>query len=284
MSKIRTLASFCFGLAFLLIPSIGFTIGFPDKGGLLDFDQPSSISNQIFLLTNPKSGSHLLFNSIIAITKRPLRGRLPLKLFYEDPNCYPPENILKVELDFTKPTFYWGHEYYYLKSLNHGQNKLIFILRNYKENIISNVMLNYDLRSIEKDQKQIEKMLRHEIFNKGIIFKEYIERLETFDSWSKDDRCLVRFEDLALHPEYFVPQVLQFIEDDSDYEDFVIHYDEFKVALREQYDKKDKSTHSESNTRYFCNYISPLTLQQLDDFVELNYPSLWNKYLHTFKE
>lgn len=270
-------------LALLTMSSAG-AIDFPDLGGLPDFSQPQTVRNTLFILTNPKSGSHLLLYSLMKITKRPLRGRLPLEYFYNDPACYPPENRMNYPLDFRKPTVYWGHEYHYLRSLNINNNKLIYILRNYKETIISNIMLNYNLRSIERDRDQIEIAFKNEIFNDGMVFKEYRYRLETYDTWNHANRCLVCFEDLVNNPDRFVPMVLNFTKDTDDYKNFILHYDDFKKELQESYDKKNNRTGSGSDLRYFSDRMRPETLKEVDHYVKNRYPTLWVKYLGKFAE
>lgn len=267
-------------LCIILFPTICFTKDFPDFGGLLDLSKPRSIHDQLFILTNPKSGSHLLLYSIMKITQRPLRGRLPIYLFENDPACLLPENIMDYPLNFSKPTTYWGHEYESLKRLNHGNNKLIFILRNYKENIASQCLLHYknDDRIISLDD-----LLLNEVLNEGIIFKEYMIRLQLFDNWDSNHRCLVLFDDLTKHPEIFVPQVMSFIEDKSDYLSFINHYDDFKKELMEKYTKKGNRTNSGEDEYFFSRKISFDTLQLVDDYVQKNYPTLWSRYLKKFE-
>lgn len=254
---------------------------FPDAAGVLDFSKPEEIANRVFILTNPKSGSHLLLYSIMKITKRPLRGRLPLWIFENDPPYFHTENMMQYPLDFSKPTTYWGHEYYLLGFLNHRENKLIFIIRNYKENICSQLVLKYREQSKNID---LEKALLNEVTGEGMIFKEYMIRLQLFDHWHPQDRCLVSFEDLLHHPEVFVPQVMSFIGDDSDYTDFIAHYDDFKAELMERYSKKDKRTGAGSDEKFFSVKISPEILREVDHYVCQHYPDLWVKYLERYSE
>ena len=54
---------------------------YPDKGGLVNFDHPKKVRNRIFVMTNPKSGSHLLCLGIIKMTGRLTRNRHPYHLW-----------------------------------------------------------------------------------------------------------------------------------------------------------------------------------------------------------
>jgi hypothetical protein len=256
---------------------------FPDLGGVLDFSQPEKISNQLFILTNPKSGSHLLLYSIMKITKRPLRGRVPYWHFLNDPAFFLPGNIMGYPLDFTKPTMYWGHEYYILNSLNHSDNKLIFILRDYKETLISNLVLKRRHTPL-LSKMTLEELLLYEITFNGDILQEFIKRLQLFDSWDPKNRCLVAFNDLTFHPETFVPQVMSFIEDDSPYLDFIDHYADFTSELMVKYRKKGNSTGSGATPKYFTKEIPKKSLIKVDNFMKQRYPVLWERYLKQFAE
>lgn len=265
--------------------SICFADQFPDFGGVLDFSKSDEIADQLFILTNPKSGSHLLLYSIMKVTKRPLRGRVPYWHFENNPPFYPPENMMGYPLDFSKPTTYWGHEYSILERLNQRGNKLIFILRDYKENVLSNLILKYrELLSSEELDCQLGFLLKNEIFNEGLIFKEYLTRLRLFHNWKPDYRCLVMFEDLVANPQIFVPQVMAFIEDNSEYVDFIDNYEGFKVELMEKYKEKENRTGSGSSLKYFAKKVSSEILEEVDDYVKSRYPMMWKYYLENFSE
>lgn len=265
----------------ILIPAACFSKEFPDAGGVLDFSKPESISNRLFILTNPKSGSHLLLYSIMKITERPLRGRVPYWHFENDPPFFPPENMMDYPVNFTKPTTYWGHEYHLLKPLNHSENQLIFILRNYKETISSQLVIKHRHNGEDID---LGNLLLNEVLNEGTVFKEYMLRLQLFNDWNPHHRCLVSFEDLTHHPEVFVPQVISFIGEASEYESFIDQYENFKHELMERYNKKNNRTGSGSDNHFFSKKIPPDILQIVDHHVQANYTELWNRYLKKFCE
>ena len=267
-------------LTAILIPIFCFSREFPDVGGVLDFSKPRNISNRLFILTNPKSGSHLLLYSIMKITQVPLRARVPIWHFENDPPFFLPENMMRYPLDFSKPTIYWGHEYTLLGHLNHSRNKLVFILRNYKENIASQLTL------IHKNNKNVnlQDLLLNEVLNEGGVFKEYMTRLQLFDNWYPRNRCLVLFDDLTIHPELFIPRVMSFMGDNSEYQYFIEHYDDFKIELMGEYGKKGNRTGSGQDKDFFSSRISPDVLKTMDDFVQEKYPILWNRYLKQFEE
>lgn len=172
-----------FYLLFLCMHSLS-AIEFPDVGGIPDFSKPDTISNRIFVLTNPKSGSHLLVYTMIALTERPMRGRLPLWHFMNTPDCYPIENILDLPVDFSKETFYFGHEFQLLKPLNRNNNKLIFILRDPTETICSELVQSFqiDYHVTLTDDRQLEAEFLNEIKHRRKIYQEYFTRLRLFDS------------------------------------------------------------------------------------------------------
>lgn len=267
----------------LLLPALCCAREWPDVDGILDFSRPFGIANRLFILTNPKSGSHLLLYSIMKITKRPLRGRVPLWYFENDPAFFPAENIMNYPLDFSKPTTYWGHEVHFLKKLNHRKNKLIFILRNYKENLSSLVTITAQRKGLK--EFDLGELLLAEVLNQGTSFKEYLERLQVFDDWNSKYKCLVLFEDLVYHPEVFVPQVMSFINDDSEYMSFIKNYSEFKKELMKEYRKKEAlSTGSGEDLQFFAKKVPKETFHAIDCFVKEKYPYLWDKYLSRYAE
>ncbi len=253
---------------------------FPDKGGLLNFDEPESINDHLFILTNPKSGSHLLLYSIVRLTKRPLRGRLPLYLYILDPPCSKVDNILNCELDFSKPTIYWGHEYTLLSRLDSSKNKLIFTHRNFKETISSDIILRHYKG---EENFSLDEAFRNEILLERSIFQEYMKRLEIFEAWNESNRLLVKFEDLVQHPGNFIPQVLNFIEEPVFYDAFVQQYEQFKSELMEKYEGRKNRTGSGSDLNYFSRCISPETHYLVDQHIAKNYPKMWEKYLKQFQ-
>jgi hypothetical protein len=257
---------------------------FPDVGGILDFSKPKEISDRVFILTNPKSGSHVLLYSIMKVTQRPMRGRLFLEHFLYDPLCYEPENIMEYPLDFTKPTTYWGHEYKILRTLNHSRNKLIFISRDYKENLVSQLLLDRNFFPPEEYQQEIEQAILEEVYGGGSVFADILGRWITYDHWDPNLRYLVRFKDLVQNPNNFLPQVLSFIGDDSPSQEFIQNFGDFKKELMDRYRMKQNATGSGEKLRFFRQFISSKVLRAVDQYMQQTYPILWDKYLKEYQE
>jgi hypothetical protein len=164
------------------------------------------------------------------------------------------------------------------------KNKLIFINRDFKETLLSQVILEKNLRPVFDHQTDIEEAFRKEVLEEGPVFKEFIYRLQVFDKWNPTERCLVQFEDLVKHPENFIPQVMEFMEDPSECKSFIENYDSFKKELLSVYRLRDNGTGSESNLRFFRQFISTRTLHEVDNYIAATYPILWESYLHSFQE
>ena len=213
-----------------------------------------------------------------------MRGRLPLWHFLYDPSCFEPENIMNYPLDFTKPTIYIGHEYFTLMKVSKNKNKLIFINRDYKENLSSQIIVSKNLLSIQNHQEILGDLLKEEITQEGPVFKEFLYRLEVFDKWDPGYRCLIEFQDLVKHPECFIPKVMEFIEDPSEYQSFIENYDSFKKELLTQYRLRDNGTGSESNQKFFRQFVSKEIFHEVDNYIATTYPVLWERYLQKFQE
>ncbi len=249
----------------------------------LNFSRSKEIDNTVFILTHPKSATHLLLYSIIKTTGRPVRERA-VGAAYTEESPYFDDLEMNYPLSSEKPVIYWGHEYFNLYKLNKRQNKLIFIIRDYKELLLSNTILAYNLRPASNFQEILGPTLQREIFQKGTIFMEFLLDLELFHSWEPSRRCLVRFEDLVKHPERFVPQVLKFIEDASEYQSFVDNYDSFKKEILVKYRQRDNGSGSESDLRFFRRFVSKEILEEIDAHMMSTYPVLWENYLKEFQE
>jgi hypothetical protein len=247
----------------------------------INFAHPEFITNQTFVITLGKSGTNLLLSSITKLTNRPV-----LALF-KDLQIV---NILNSELTLSKPPIYFGHDYFGKKVLvmeqcKNGGNKLIMTHRNYKENILSYLILSNKIKSIEHEKTKLETTFLDEILNEKIYFELYIERLNLFDNWPKEYRFLVDFKDLVKNPENVFPCLLSFLgEDDCRCEEFIQNYDSFKEKLHEKYSKTSGYTGSQSDLNYFRKHLSREALIRADNYVKKQYPDLWEKYLKDHAE
>ena len=213
-----------------------------------------------------------------------MRGRLPLWHFHNDPGFDTPENIMGYPIDYSKPTFYWGHEFYLLTHLNRNRNKLIFILRDPKENLCSQLIHHYHLDA--KNHDQLNQRFFASMKGADIVFDQYMTRLQLYDSWTRKHRLLIDFESLCNKPEVYVPRLLNFLSERIDPTHFIEHFRDFQQELGGKYYKKWKTrgTGAGTNTKHFRKFLSKAASKAFDRKIQKNYPILWERYLKRFAE
>ncbi len=262
----------CFSTCFAISSTENYT--YNPEIDIIDLTHPESFSDQVFVITSGKSGTHLLLCSIMNITKRPVRTLFP--------DLCISTNLLDEDLDVSKKTIYFGHDENILNQCDRSKNKIITTIRNYKEVILSYLILSHKV-SVPQNKEEalwLEEIFLDEILNNKIYFRLYMDRLVFFDNWP--NKFLVKFEDLIYYPENYLPQILLFLEEENcDLQNFLNNYESFKNRLSVAYaiKKAEVNLGSREDFYYFRKFISKKALVQVDNYVKDHYPLLWEKYL-----
>src|SRR5689334_1223185 len=141
------------------------------------------ISGEHFLLTYARSGTNLTSCYLQYLTG------IPIKFLFDD-RPYLAENRLSVPIDYSKPTLYRTHYPKDLRKIDKQSNKLLYILRNYKEALYRH---NYE-------RFKTPEAFRDFFKKNSPIVKEYMEGLQIYDQWDPDLRLMVHYEDLLTDP------------------------------------------------------------------------------------
>jgi len=158
----------------------------------------SDLKGELFI-TYPKSGTTLLQALIQLLTNKQI-------LSIDPKNVIKNPNRLKLSLDSDKPHLYHSHSLVKeLKEINQSDNKLLMIIRNYKECIVS-----YQKFS---PLEFLNSVIKHKsLDDQG--FCQYIENLQFFDIWKDEDsKLLIYYEDFITNPEKTIKQVAEFYND-----------------------------------------------------------------------
>lgn len=265
----------------LIMASQAFAYNYPDRGGLVNFDRPRDVHERIFIMTNPKSGSHLLWLGLTKLTQRVIRNRHPSRFWIEDANFQCTKNMMNYPFDFSKDTIYAGHEYEILSKLNHSNNKLIFTLRNYVDNICSILTGDHQLSNGKMDQ--LDRIFKKEVLEKKYVFIEYMNRLKLFHRWESNKKLLVNYVDLVKYPKQYIPDLLQFIKEDIDPTNFIEEYEGFKKELLAKYNRTRNNSAFSKSINHYRDYLSDKTLDSVDQFIKKEYPKLWSEYLYSHR-
>lgn len=238
----------------------------------LDIHSPEEIINSEFLLTFPISGTNLTIGSIQAITRKPV---LLIKKQWRV--SHPGVNRLELDLNFDKLVLYRTHiGGGFFDKINQDKNKLLVVLRNYKE-------------CIPRACQYSEAEFKHAVLSEEGGFCHYIRNLRCFDRWKNPDtKLLIYYEDLILDLRGNVEKILQFLGEDITQMDQVFEDEKsFREKLIQLYRKqcpvKDAWSSGGDKLIYHSRNFKNESLIEMDVHIQKNYPNLWKKYLKRYK-
>jgi len=231
------------------------------------------VKNSQFLLTYHRSGT----NMFIVTTQ--LLFRKPVRRLHDPFNAKGYQiNLLELKLDNSRPTMYRTHIVRScMDKIDKSCNKLILILRNYKECLVS--QNKYSVRGFVFD---VINSVNEEYQDS---FKSYITNLQYFENWENEStKLLIYYEDFVQYPEETISKIIEFFDEEP------IDLDEFYKSYYEQIGKaynsyKATSHHGKSNRQliYHSKNFPKDVLYTVDEHIEKTYPLLWEKYLNRYK-
>lgn len=155
-----------------------------------------------------------------------------------------------------------------LEKYNCGENKLLFILRNYKESIVRHTRGDRSDESVLADFANNRHALRH-----------YMKNLAVYDAWDPSRRLLVYYEDILRNPLQEVPRILEFLGKDVP-ENFgpelLAEISRDSLAF---YEVRLKSHSKGADVHYHSKKMPPHYLNEIDSWVSMYYPDLFQAYL-----
>ena len=241
------------------------------ESSYININSPESINEAEFLLTFPRSGTNLFIVTTQLLFQKPVKKLTNLKR-HNDPQL----NRLHLTLDYTKTPLYRTHDVIpEMHNLNPFTNKLIVVLRNYKECLISEN--NYTPEQLKLDILDDNQNVKYS-------FSKYIKILNFFESWKdKSSKLLIYYEDLVKQDRETLNTIVQFFDESSDLEKM---YKNYKANLQKSLSSYSKQTGrglSKGLDVYHSLDIPQEILHEIDEFIEITYPNLWSKYLSRYK-
>lgn len=163
------------------------------------------------------------------------------------------------------------------------QNKLILIIRDYKESILR-MFDNFSYIKSAIGKRHNDAVFQNLPPYYGVI-TWYFENLEYLDQF-KGEKHLVYYEEILLEPEKVYKNILSFLGSSDEFlADFMDQLESHKEICLNFYNKHRFG--SKTQGRDFKFHSKTLTKEELiefDQLVQNNYPSLWKKYLCRYKE
>jgi len=179
----------------------------------------NSIKNSIVLFSNERSGSNWT-KSI-------------LEIFFHKGSYRTKDRIscigIKLEDD---PSIFKTHQSSHVNQFNQKKNKLLFVLRNYKECLIKKSFSRAYNNNIPLSYKDSINFA----LSKNCIVPPYIERIRTYDNWS-GEKLLIYYEELITNPEQIIQQIIEFVgeEEKIDPRDFFSNYEQYREIVYNSY-------------------------------------------------
>ncbi|MBI5274770.1 MAG: sulfotransferase domain-containing protein [Chlamydiales bacterium] len=229
-----------------------------------------------FLLSEIHSGNTWCRYCIESLTKRPtmqstdLRlANLPIGFTYQDLHT----DLFASMIWKCHDPSYMNRVYKMLnKNFNATKDKLILLLRNYKE--------------CSYKRWKLPNRIQGELFDKDCA---YFSNIYLYDKWPEHNRLLIYYEDLMLNPKPVLIQLVQFLgqahPDIDEFLEKLEFHQERSIRLFEQNFGKSESTKDNSLTQsliYHQKKLPPSFWQEVDDWIIEHHPSLVEKYLQSY--
>jgi hypothetical protein len=222
-----------------------------------------------FLLSYPRSGNTWVRYIVEALSKRPTKG-------YGNKMDEAIGFRINIGVDLNaKPILEKSHKLYNNKKDN--KDKLIVIIRNYKEVLIRHASSEPGHESIEIKSKR-----KFNNDTKGIQDEvDYIEVIMSYDVWS-GPKLLVYYDNLIDNPSVEINRIAEFLDiNKKEALDFISKYDYHVNRGIKSY--HEKSYTNGKNNKYHQNRVS----KDLIDFMTLDlkkrHSVIFEKYLKRFE-
>ncbi len=239
----------------------------------------SEYSENVIVLTPQRCGTHWLLYSLRNLTKAsPIHG--------VEVNEFSPLADSKLDI-FGKPINY--NKYFYVHAHlpiwipeGYEQNKLICIIRNYKESLLRMYDFTYIKSAIGKryGDRFFEQLSPYDT-----VISWYFENLKFYDEYT-GNKILIYYEDLISEPERVFRRLLLFLDVSDQYlTKFMSKIDNHKKKSLSFYDNHRFGSKSRGTDFHFhSRKLDKSELITFDQLVNNNYPSLYVKYLYRYKE
>ncbi len=221
------------------------------------------------LLAYPRSGSTWLRYCIEFLSKRPT-GVPKSGNLGDNSIC---EKIPNMGVDTSKPSIiYKTHN---IPGFNENYDKMIVIVRDYKE-VIS--------RHNKAKPKELTLRKRFPRDTRGMENEDtdYIKIIEQYDVL-KEDKILIYYEDLMLHPRKVLAEVLDLLDVDYRYlDEFIKNYRSHQFNGVKSYHDKSYTFGAVKKLKYHQSKISPHILNDMTSLLKKRHAGIFDKYLKRY--
>lgn len=185
------------------------------------------------------------------------------------------DNRFKQEISAKKPRIFFAHSIGLLKSstntslekINKPRNKLVVLVRNYKESFLRNGFTNPKTNNIIKAEVQV-----------------YLNNIILYDEWNPKNRLLIYYEDLISDPRSQLLRIASFFKvPTAEVNKFMKNIQSHKTICMSFYDTHRGGSKSRGNDILFhSKQHRQEDLQLWDMHVKNTNPYIYKKYLERF--
>ncbi len=221
-----------------------------------------------FLLSFPRSGNTWLRYCLEFLTQRPSFSHTGLYYEIQRPLGW----TAGFALDVDKAPIQKIHTQYeiigndaQIHPANPDIDILILLLRNPKETFARHKYNSW------------QSMLRDHTVGKGYAVQTYFENLVLFESWPKDKRLLIYYEDFITKPRETLETILAFLHESSmPLDEFMRDYEHHRNACLTLY---NGAVSKGEDILFHAKKTSAKFRKLVDTWISDAYPTLWETYL-----
>ena len=237
------------------------------------------IQNSLIFLSPGVSGTHLTMQNIYMVTKGPV--------YLIKPTRYTRKyNPLRLPIDKNAKPYFHTHNPCHLRLIPKNSNKLLLVVRNYK-----NWMIRQHIAELTKRDRPIPNPLSAEwCLNVLQVRKsalQYLSYLRVYDQWPQNARLLLYYEDLMESPKECLQKIQGFLGKEStniaaDLEQLT----KLKAKSKEFYNTRlaHYGGSLSSGTANYTDAVSQKDLRCIDEKIRRINPKLFDAYLSRYKE
>ena len=247
--------------------------------------QPQEIRNSIIYVSPGRGGTHLLRLVLQHYTKRPFYRILPKPHF---PFALRSVQILDIVPNTNKRPFYHTHSGEKCRLIDPSTNLLVQIMRNPKELMVSRAKRSAAKKGLTLNHEELNIFITRFVLDKD-HYKRPMDQLLAFDTWPKEKRFLITYENLLFNRQESIENLMAFLgEDPGLVKPGLAELDKLQKQSIELYNQTCKKTGGSlsggSSAIFHSKDLSKETRLAVDELLKTHYPTLWDKYLFRYKE
>ncbi len=245
----------------------------------LHAEKLQDIQNSLIFLSPGVSGTHLTMQNIYMATKGPVHLIKPSR-------CIKKYNPLRVSIDKTVKPYFHTHNPCHLQLINKDSNKLLLVVRNYKNWMIRQNIAERTKRSLPvPNLGSSEECLKILQTRKSAL--QYFLYLRAYDRWPQNSRLMLHYEDLIESPKECLQKIQSFLGNEScDIAADLKQLDDLKAKSKEFYNTR-LSHYGGSRSSGTANYFDAVCtkdLKSLDEQIRRINPRLYDAYISRYRE